>query len=56
MEFGLQRDYLLGLHRCDVTRQRKATAITAEVLVLRDAFSSLQRQKRRGGWPGGVGT
>ena len=24
MELGLQRDYLLGQHRSDVTRQRKA--------------------------------
>jgi hypothetical protein len=24
MELGLQRDYLLGQHRNDVTRQRKA--------------------------------
>jgi hypothetical protein len=49
MEFGLQRDYLLGQHRSDVTRQRKATALTAEFFVLRHAFSSLPRQKRRGG-------
>ena len=42
MELGLQRDYLLGQHRSDVTRQRKATALTAEFFVLRHAFSSLQ--------------
>lgn len=47
MEFSLQRDYLLGQHRSDVTRQRKATATTAEVFVLQHAFSTLQRQKRR---------
>jgi hypothetical protein len=49
MELGLQRAYLLGQHRSDVTRQRKAGAMTAEVLVLRHAFSSLQRQKRQRG-------
>jgi hypothetical protein len=47
MELGLQRDYLLGQHRSDVTRQRRRAAITAEVLLLRHAFSSLQRHKRR---------